>query len=65
MQRLDAVLAEDPTGRVACETFVDVDKLVRQVVKDIGYTRPEYAFESGSCKENISVYEAAVLKIRQ
>ncbi|MBI3288621.1 MAG: methionine adenosyltransferase [Elusimicrobia bacterium] len=63
---LDAVLAEDPTGRVACETFVarglvivggeittktfiDVDKLVRQVVKDIGYTRPEYAFESGSC----------------
>ena len=63
---LDAVLAEDPTGRVACETFVsrglvivggeittkawiDVDKLVRQVVKDIGYTRPEYAFESSSC----------------
>jgi S-adenosylmethionine synthetase len=63
---LDAVLAEDPTGRVACETFVarglvivggeittknliDVDKLVRQVVKDIGYTRPEYAFDSASC----------------
>ncbi len=63
---LDAVLTEDPTGRVACETFVarglvivggeittktyiDVDKLVRQVVKDIGYTRPEYAFDSASC----------------
>jgi S-adenosylmethionine synthetase len=63
---LDAVLAEDPTGRVACETFVarglvivggeittktyiDVDKLVREVVKDIGYTRPEYAFDSSSC----------------
>jgi len=63
---LDAVLSEDPTGRVACETFVsrglvivggeittkawiDVDKLVRQVVKDIGYTRPEYAFDSSSC----------------
>jgi len=63
---LDAVLAEDPTGRVACETFVarglvivggeittknliDVDKLVRSVVKDIGYTRPEYAFDSASC----------------
>jgi len=63
---LDAVLAEDPMGRVACETFVarglvivggeittktyiDVDKLVRQVVKDIGYTRPEYAFDSASC----------------
>ncbi|MDE2490580.1 MAG: methionine adenosyltransferase [Elusimicrobia bacterium] len=63
---LDAVLAQDPTGRVACETFVarglvivggeittkamfDVDQLVRKVVKEIGYTRPEYAFESGSC----------------
>ncbi len=63
---LDAVMAEDPTGRVACETFVarglvivggeittktifDVDKLVRRVVKDIGYTRPEYAFDSASC----------------
>ncbi|MDE1863765.1 MAG: methionine adenosyltransferase, partial [Thaumarchaeota archaeon] len=63
---LDAVLTEDPTGRVACETFVarglvivggeittktyiDVDKLVRQVVKEIGYTRPEYAFDSASC----------------
>src|SRR5579885_2705960 len=63
---LDAGRAEDPTGRVACETFVsrglvivggeittkawiDVDKLVREVVKDIGYTRPEYAFESSSC----------------
>jgi S-adenosylmethionine synthetase len=63
---LDAVLAEDPTGRVACETFVarglvivggeittksilDVDKLVRGVIKDIGYTRPEYAFDSASC----------------
>ncbi len=63
---LDAVLTEDPTGRVACETFVarglvivggeittktyiDVDKLVRSVVKDIGYTRPEYAFDSASC----------------
>ncbi len=63
---LDAVLGQDPTGRVACETFVarglvivggeittkamfDVDQLVRKVVKDIGYTRPEYAFEAGSC----------------
>ncbi len=63
---LDAVLTDDPIGRVACETFVarglvivggeittktyiDVDKLVREVIKDIGYTRPEYAFDSASC----------------
>ncbi|MFI5363085.1 MAG: methionine adenosyltransferase [Elusimicrobiota bacterium] len=63
---LDAVLTDDPMGRVACESFVarglvivggeittknliDVDKLVRGVVKDIGYTRPEYAFDASSC----------------
>jgi S-adenosylmethionine synthetase len=63
---LDAVLKEDPTGRVACETFVtrgmvivggeittkayvDVDVLVRQVVKDIGYDHPKFGFDSTSC----------------
>jgi len=63
---LDAVLAEDPTGRVACETFVtrgmvivggeittkayvDVDQLVRQVVKEIGYDHPKFGFDSTSC----------------
>ena len=63
---LDAVLAEDPTGRVACETFVtrgmvivggeittkayvNVDKLVRDVVKDIGYDHPKFGFDSSAC----------------
>jgi S-adenosylmethionine synthetase len=63
---LDAVLADDPTGRVACETFVtrgmvivggeittktfvDVDKLVRTVVADIGYNHPKYGFDATSC----------------
>jgi S-adenosylmethionine synthetase len=63
---LDAVLKEDPTGRVACETFVtrgmvivggeittkayvDVDNLVRQVVKEIGYNHPKFGFDSTSC----------------
>ncbi|MBI5202446.1 MAG: methionine adenosyltransferase [Elusimicrobia bacterium] len=63
---LDAVLAEDPTGRVACETFVtrgmvivggeittkafvDVDQLVREVVRDIGYDHPKYGFDATSC----------------
>ena len=63
---LDAVLAEDPTGRVACETFVtrgmvivggeittktfvDVDALVRDVVRDIGYNHPKYGFDATSC----------------
>ena len=59
-------MAEDPTGRVACETFVtrgmvivggeittktfvDVDKLVRSVVADIGYNHPKYGFDATSC----------------
>jgi S-adenosylmethionine synthetase len=63
---LDAVLAEDPTGRVACEvlvttgicvvsgeittkTYVDVQKLVRSVIHDIGYTDAEMGFDAKTC----------------
>jgi S-adenosylmethionine synthetase len=63
---LDAILAQDPMGRVACEVatttglvivlgeittkcYIDVQKIVRDVVKDIGYTRPEYGFDAQSC----------------
>jgi S-adenosylmethionine synthetase len=63
---LDAVLADDPTGRVACEvlvttgivvvageitttTYVDVPKLARQVVADIGYTDAAMGFDNKTC----------------
>lgn len=63
---LDEVLRQDPSGRVACETFitvglcivggeittkgyVEVGDLVRQVVKDIGYTHAKYGFNFESC----------------
>ncbi len=63
---LDAVLADDPTGRVACEvlvttgicvvsgeittrTYVDVPKLVRAVIHEIGYTDAEMGFDSKTC----------------
>ncbi len=63
---LDAVMAEDPMGRVACEvlvttgicvvsgeittrTYVDVPKLVRSVIADIGYTDAEMGFDSKTC----------------
>ena len=36
-------------GEITTKAWIDVDKLVREVVKDIGYTRPEYAFDSASC----------------
>ncbi|GMU86557.1 MAG: S-adenosylmethionine synthase [Ignavibacteriales bacterium] len=63
---LDAILAQDPSARVACETFVttglvvvggevttkawiDLQKIVRDTVKKIGYTKAEYMFEADSC----------------
>ena len=63
---LDAIMAEDPMGRVACETavttglvvvlgevttkcYVDVPKIVREVIRDIGYTKPAYNFDYQSC----------------
>jgi S-adenosylmethionine synthetase len=63
---LDAVLAEDPRGRVACETMVkdqavyvvgevttsakpNLEKLVRDTVRQIGYTDPEGGFTADTC----------------
>ncbi len=63
---LDAVLRDDPMGRVACESFVtrgmvivggeittkafvDVDRLVRDVVRGIGYDHPKFGFDAASC----------------
>jgi S-adenosylmethionine synthetase len=63
---LDAIMAEDPYGRVACETttttgyamvmgeistkcYVDIPKIVRGVIKDIGYTRGKYGFDASTC----------------
>ncbi len=62
---LDDIIKNDPTARVACETFcatglvlvggeittkhyVDVPKLVREVVEQIGYTKGEYRFDHHS-----------------
>jgi S-adenosylmethionine synthetase len=63
---LDAVLAQDPYGRVACEVatttglvmvlgevttscYIDIPKIVRGVVEDIGYNSPMYGFDYQSC----------------
>lgn len=63
---LDAVMAEDPLGRVACETlvttglamisgeittktYVDFPSIVRNTIRDIGYTRAKYGFDSETC----------------
>lgn len=63
---LDAILADDPMGRVACETlvttglvivageittkcYVDIPRLARGIVKEIGYTRAKYGFDGDTC----------------
>ncbi|MBQ6371491.1 MAG: methionine adenosyltransferase [Oscillospiraceae bacterium] len=63
---LDAILAEDPEGRVACETtvstglvhimgeittscYVDIPKIAREVIREIGYDRAKYGFDCDTC----------------
>jgi S-adenosylmethionine synthetase len=63
---LDAILAEDPRGRVACETllttglvfvageittdaYVDIPRIVRKTITDIGYDRESYGFDGNTC----------------
>ena len=63
---LDAILTQDPDGRVACETavttgmvmvmgeistscYVDIPKIVRQVIGEIGYDRAKYGFDADTC----------------
>ena len=71
---LDEILAQDPNGRVACETivttgqvhvfgeistncYVDIPRVVRQTIKDIGYTRAKYGFDGDTCGVLISIDE--------
>ncbi len=69
---LDAIVADDPDARVACDvsvttglvivmgeittsTYVDIGKLVRYVVRDIGYTRAKYGFDADTCGVIVSI----------
>lgn len=74
---LDAILAEDPYARVACETavttglvlvmgeistkcYVDIPKVVRKTIKDIGYDRAKYGFDGETCAVITSINEQSV-----
>ena len=63
---LDALLAQDPMSRVACETavttglvlvmgeittegYVDIQKVVRDTIREIGYDRAKYGFDCDTC----------------
>jgi S-adenosylmethionine synthetase len=71
---LDAIIAEDPDARVACETatttglvivlgeittstYVDFQAVVRNTVREIGYTRSDFGFDYETCGTLISVKE--------
>ncbi|MGN6362646.1 MAG: S-adenosylmethionine synthetase N-terminal domain-containing protein, partial [Thermomicrobiales bacterium] len=71
---LDAVMADDPMGRVACETatttglimvfgeittstYVDVQALVRDVVREIGYDHSDTGFDCNTCGVVVAIKE--------
>ena len=74
---LDAILAEDPNGRVACETllttglcvvageisttaYVDIPRLARETIKEIGYDNALYGFDGNTCGVIVSIDEQSV-----
>ncbi|MBQ9249132.1 MAG: methionine adenosyltransferase, partial [Oscillospiraceae bacterium] len=71
---LDAILEQDPNGRVACETtastglvhimgeistscYVDIAKIARGVIRDIGYDRAKYGFDCDTCGIIVNIDE--------
>ena len=71
---LDEVLRQDPTSRVACETFcttglvmvmgeittkaaLDIQPLVRETIREIGYDRAKYGFDCDTCAILNSIHE--------
>jgi len=45
------------TGEITTKTYIDVQKIARGVLKDIGYTKPEYGFDSESVGVLTSIHE--------
>ena len=71
---LDAIIAQDPQSRVACETlvttgqvhvvgeistncYVDIPKIIRSTVEEIGYTDASYGFDCKTCGILVSLDE--------
>ncbi len=71
---LDALMAQDPMSRVACETstttglvlvmgeittnaYVDMQKIVRDTVREIGYTSSEIGFDADNCAVIVAIDE--------
>jgi len=71
---LDEIMAQDPNGRVACETlvttglafiageistkcYVEIPRIARNLIKDIGYTNADYGFDYETCAVLTSIDE--------
>jgi S-adenosylmethionine synthetase len=71
---LDAIIAQDPVARVACETLVttglaiiageittsgsvDFQRIVREVIRDVGYTRAKFGFDCETCSVLSAIHE--------
>jgi S-adenosylmethionine synthetase len=71
---LDAIIAQDPSARVAVETmvttglvfvcgeittkcYIDIPRIVREKIKEIGYTRAKYGFDGDTCAVVTSIDE--------
>lgn len=71
---LDAILEQDPNGRVACETvtktgfvlvageistncYIDIPKIVRKTIENIGYNNAEFGFDFKTCAVLTSIEE--------
>ncbi len=44
-------------GEITTNAYVEIPQIVRSVVHDVGYTRPEYGFEYQSCGVMVSIKE--------
>ena len=44
-------------GEVKCNGYIDVQDVARRVIKNIGYTKGEYMFESNSCGVISAIHE--------
>jgi S-adenosylmethionine synthetase len=71
---LDAMFAQDPNSRVACETMVttglcviagevttkatvDLQQVVRDVVRDVGYTEADMGISADHCSVLVAIHE--------
>lgn len=70
---LDAIIGQDPTCRVACESivttglafvageittscYVEIPDIVRETIKQVGYTRAKYGFDYETCAVITSIH---------